>query len=110
MNFFNKILKSKVWWLWLALLFIAVIFLASITHFRIELTKEKRFSLTESTKQVLRNLEEPVQIDVYLTGDLSAGFRRLSVASEELLNEFKEYGKGNIQFHFIRPGEGLPDS
>ncbi|MCW3113218.1 MAG: gldG [Segetibacter sp.] len=110
MKVFEKILKNKLWWLWLSLLFIAVIYLASLTHFRIDLTKEKRFSLSNSTKKVLKQLDEPVLIDVYLTGDLSAGFKKLSVASDELLNEFKEYAKGNLQYHFIKPGEGLPDS
>ena len=87
-----------------------VIYVGSLTHFRVDLTKEKRFLLSSSTKKVLTQLEEPVRIDVYLTGDLSAGFKKLSVASEELLNEFKEYGKGNIQYRFIKPGEGLADS
>jgi ABC-2 type transport system permease protein len=110
MKIFDKILKNKFWWFWIALLFMLVIYIASLTHFRLDLTKEKRFSLSESTKRVLGNLEEPVQIDVYLTGDLSAGFKKLGVASEELLSEFKEYGKGKIQYRFIRPGEGLADS
>ncbi len=110
MSTFEKILKNKFWWLWLSLLFVFIIYLASLTHFRLDLTKEKRFSLSSSTKKVLKELDEPVRIDVYLTGDLSAGFKKLSVASEELLNEFKEYGKGNIQFKFVKPVEGLPDS
>ncbi len=110
MKLTDKILNSKLWWLWLALIFILIIYLASLTHFRIDLTKEKRFSLSPSTKKVLQNLDDQVQIDVYLTGDLSAGFKRLSVASEELLSEFKEYGKAKVQYRFVRPGEGLPDS
>jgi len=110
MKVFDKILKNKLWWLWLALFFVFVIYMASLMHYRVDLTKEKRFSLSESTKRVLGNLEEPVQIDVYLTGELSAGFKKLSVASEELLSEFKEYGKGRIQYRFVRPGEGLNDS
>ncbi|WP_018611421.1 gliding motility-associated ABC transporter substrate-binding protein GldG [Segetibacter koreensis] len=110
MNLFERILRNKFWWLWLSLLFVVIIYIASATHFRIDLTKEKRFSLSPSTKKVLEGLEGQVQIDVYLTGDLSAGFKKLSVASDELLNEFKEYGKGNLQYHFVRPGEGLPDS
>lgn len=110
MNVFEKILRNKYWWLWLSLLFVLVIYIASLTHTRIDLTKEKRFSLSPSTKKVLEGLDGQVQIDVYLTGDLSAGFKKLSVASDELLNEFKEYGKGNLQYRFIRPGEGLPDS
>jgi ABC-2 type transport system permease protein len=110
MNVFDKVLKNKLWWLWLSLLFILVIYITSLTHLRLDLTKEKRFSLSSSTKRVLGNLQDPVQVDVYLTGDLSAGFKKLSVASEELLSEFKEYGKGKIQYRFIRPGEGLNDS
>lgn len=110
MDLFEKILKNKFWWLWLSLLFGLVIYFASLAHYRIDLTKEKRFSLSSSTKRILTQLEEPVSIDIYLTGDLSAGFKKLSVASDELLNEFKEYAKGNLQYHFIKPGEGLQDS
>ncbi len=110
MKVIDKVLNNKLWWLWLALVFILIIYTASLTHFRIDLTKEKRFSLSRSTKNVLRNLDDEVQIDVFLTGDLSAGFKRLSVASEELLTEFKEYGRANIKYRYFRPGEGLPDS
>ena len=110
MNLFEKILKNKFWWVSISVLFVLVIYIASLTHSRFDLTKEKRFSLSSSTKKVLEELDGQVQVDVYLTGDLSAGFKKLSVASDELLNEFKEYGKENLQYRFIRPGEGLPDS
>lgn len=99
-----------MWWLWLIAGFILIIYLASVWHQRIDLTEENRYSLSNSTKRVLSQLDEPVVIDVYLTGDLSSGFKKLSVATEELLNEFKEYAQGNLRFSFIRPGEGLPDS
>lgn len=110
MNVFEKILRNRFWWLWLSLFFVLIIYLGSLVHSRIDLTKEKRFSLSPSTKRVLANLDDQVQIDVYLTGDLSAGFKKLSIASEELLSEFKEYGKTNIQYRFVKPGEGLPDT
>ena len=107
---FEKIKNSRLWWLWLIMLFGLVIYMASLAHYRLDLTKEKRFSLNASTKKVMSQLNEPLQIDVFLTGDLSAGFKKLSVATGELLNEFKEYGKGNLNFRFVRPGEGLPDT
>lgn len=110
MPLIEKILSTKFWWLWLALLFFVILFTGSFIHTRIDLTQEKRFSLTTSTKKVLSHLENTVEIDVYLTGDLSTGFKRLHTASEELLNEFKEYGKVNIQFQFVKPGEGLSDT
>ena len=110
MNIVDNILKHKLWWLWLTVILLVVVYVASFAKFRIDLTKEKRFSLSGSTINMLKNLEKDVQVDVFLTGELSAGFKKLSLASEELLSEFKEHGGGNIQYRFLRPGEGLTDS
>lgn len=96
--------------MWLALVFIATTWLISLAHYRLDLTKEKRYSLSNSTKTLLKKLDGKVEVEVFLTGDLSAGFKKLSIASEELLNEFKEYGTTNFQYRFTRPGAGLPDS
>ena len=106
----DTLLKKKFWWLWLIVLFIAITYLISLAHYRLDLTKEKRYSLSNSTKTLLKNLDGKVEVEVFLTGDLSAGFKKLSIASEELLNEFKEYGTTNFQYRFTRPGAGLADS
>ena len=106
----DTLLKKKFWWLWLMVLFIAITYLISLTHYRLDLTSEKRYSLSNSTKTLLKNLDGKVEVEVFLTGDLSAGFKKLSIASEELLNEFKEYGTTNFQYRFTRPGAGLPDT
>lgn len=106
----DRILKHKLWWLWLVLAALAVVYLSSMGHYRIDLTREKRFSLSQSTIKLLENLEDDVQVDVFLTGELSAGFKKLGTATDELLGEFKEHGGAKIQYRFIRPGEGLPDS
>ncbi len=110
MNIVDKVLGNRLWWLWLTIIVVLVVYLASLGKYRIDLTKEKRFSLSSSTVNMLKALDEPVLVDVFLTGELSAGFKKLSLASEELLTEFKEYGGSNIQYRFFRPGEGLPDS
>ena len=106
----DTLLKKKFWWLWLMVLFIAITYLISLAHYRLDLTSEKRYSLSNSTKTLLKNLDGKVEVEVFLTGDLSAGFKKLSIASEELLNEFKEYGTTKFQYRFTRPGAGLPDS
>ncbi len=106
----EKILNNKLWWLWLVVLFVASVYVVSLVHYRLDMTKEKRYSLSGSTKKLLKGLDETIEIEVLLTGDLSAGFKRLSIATEELLSEFKEYSNGNLQFKFIKPGDGLTDS
>lgn len=78
-------------------------------HVRLDATAEKRFSLSEPTKRLLKNLNEPAVIEVYLKGNLPAGFQRLNEATREVLQQFKEYGGKNIRFEFINPIEGKDD-
>ena len=105
MKSINKIWSSKLWWLFLLILVVAVNFLASSFHSRLDLTKEKRYTLSNATKQLLKNLNEPVMIDVFLKGDFPSGFKKLSLSTSELLKEFKENGKRNIIYNFYEPDE-----
>ncbi|RAJ04097.1 gliding-associated putative ABC transporter substrate-binding component GldG [Chitinophaga skermanii] len=92
------------------LLLIAVNIAASYFHLRLDLTAEKRYTLAPSTKTLLRNLKEPVSIEVFLKGEFPAGFRQLAQSTRDLLEEFREYGKDNVHFVFVNPGTDLPDS
>jgi len=105
MKSINKIWSSKLWWLFLLILVVAVNFLAAAFHTRLDLTKEKRYTLSKATKQLLKNLNEPVMIDVFLKGDFPSGFKKLSLSASELLEEFKESGKRNIIYSFYEPDE-----
>ena len=106
----KKLLASKYWWVYLLLLLIVINYIASLIHFRYDLTKEKRYTLSQPTRQLLKGLNDPVSITVFLQGDMPAGFKKLSNSTQELLQEFKEYGKTNIHFRFQKPGEGLDDA
>ncbi len=54
-----------------------------------DLTEDKRFSITEPTKELLRNLEGDILIKVYLDGELPAGVKRLQKSTIELLDGFR---------------------
>lgn len=84
--------------------------IAAYFHTRWDLTAEKRYTLTSSTRTLLRELDSTVTIEVFLKGDYPASFRRLAESTQELLEEFREYGGQRIQFSFQTPGQGLPDS
>jgi gliding-associated putative ABC transporter substrate-binding component GldG len=107
---FNNMVSSRLWWLWLLLLIAGVNFLASNFHSRFDLTKEKRYTLSKATHNLLKKLDEPVVIDVFLKGEFPSGFKKLANSTNELLKEFKETGKKNIVYNFIRPEELLTDS
>jgi ABC-2 type transport system permease protein len=106
----NKILASKLWWLFLLIALAGFNYLASVVHTRIDLTQEKRYTLSPATKKLIKGLHDPVSITVFLTGDMPAGFKKLSNSTKEMLLEFKELGGSNIQFKFEKPGEGLSDT
>ena len=71
--------------------------------FRLDLTSEKRYSLAENTKKLMQSLKEPIQVNVYLDGDLNAGFLQLKQATSNLLDELKAYSKQPIAVQFMDP-------
>lgn len=102
--------KRGLQWIGLVLVIAGINILASFIHFRYDLTEEKRYSLSTPTKNILRNLEEPVQVEVFVKGDFPAGFRKLANSIEEFLYECKEYSNGKLQYKFIDPLQGLDET
>ena len=91
----------------LAILVIVVVNILSGQFFgRLDFTAEKRYTLSDVSKNILRNLKEPVVITVYLEGDFPSGFKRLRNASKDLLTDFKAYAGSNIEYQFIDPTSG----
>ena len=76
--------------------------LANHFFFRLDLTEEKRFTINNATKNLLKNLDDEVYVKVYLTGKgIPAGFKRLENAVRETLDEFQIYGGTKIKYAFI---------
>jgi ABC-2 type transport system permease protein len=86
---------------------IAVIILINIVvsnfFFRLDLTEEKRYTMSESTISMLEGLKEEVSIEVYLEGDLPSGLKRLQSAVRQQLEAFRAYGGDNIHYNFFDP-------
>lgn len=74
---------------------------------RFDLTSEKRYTLSESTLNLLKNLDDEVYLKVYLQGDFNPGFTRLKNEAREILDEFRAYSNNQVQYEFITPGDGL---
>ncbi|MCF2490620.1 gliding motility-associated ABC transporter substrate-binding protein GldG [Dyadobacter sp. CY347] len=80
-------------------------FLASQFFFRWDLTADKRYSISDATKQLLGELDKDIIVNVYLNGDLPAGFERLESATRETLEEFKTYSNGHLIVNYSDPSE-----
>lgn len=106
----NNILQHKFWWLFVLLLFAAITWLSPLLSYRIDLTAEKRFSLTEPTRQLLRQLDTPVTFEVFLAGELPADYKKLSIAVEDMLGTFRDLSDNRVSVQFSKPGDGLNDT
>jgi ABC-2 type transport system permease protein len=87
-----------------SLLIIIVVFINIIGNYlfiRIDLTTEKRYTLSSNTKQIISNLNDIIYFRVFLDGDLPAQYKKLRNETKIMLDEFRSYNKQNIQYEFI---------
>jgi gliding-associated putative ABC transporter substrate-binding component GldG len=106
----RKALRSRFGWVWVLLLLISANLALSFLPFRLDLTAERRYTLSEPVKEMLKGLDDGVSVTVLLDGDMPAGFRRLSGSAEDMLNAFRRAAPGAVSFRFERPGIGMDDS
>lgn len=74
--------------------------------FRIDLTSEKRYSLSPNTVKLVEKVDDVLYVKVYLEGEFPAGFKRLRQSTKEMLDEFAAYSGGKLEYEFIDPFEG----
>ncbi len=81
--------------------------LAARFHAGLDLTSEKRFTLTDPTKRLLSRMDDYAVIDVLLEGDnFPAGFQRLQESVRERLQSFRDASGGKVVFSFRDPFAG----
>ncbi len=88
----------------LLVILIIVNAIASSIFTRFDLTQDKRYTLSEASKNTLRDVASPIVIDVFLKGDFPSDYKRLATETEQLLEEFSAYNP-NVKFKFIDPIE-----
>ncbi|SHG22503.1 protein involved in gliding motility GldG [Flavobacterium micromati] len=76
---------------------------------RFDLTKDKRYTLSTTSLNIIKQVENPLFIKVYMQGNLPAEFKRLQQETKQLLEEFQAYNK-NIIFEFVNPLENKDES
>lgn len=99
----RKTLKRKhLFQLGITLLLVIVVgILAEMKFFRIDLTSEKRYTIAQSSKQLMRGLDDVVYVKIYLDGDLPAEFVNFRKSIRELMDDLRAYGGEKLQYEFI---------
>ncbi|EAZ96420.1 possible gliding motility protein, possible ABC-related protein [Flavobacteria bacterium BAL38] len=91
----------------LGIVFLAIIVINLISNFffkRFDLTQDKRYTLSETTLNIVKEVDSPLYIEVYLEGNFPPEFKRLQNETKQLLEEFTAYNS-NIIFNFKNPIE-----
>lgn len=118
------VLQSRMWngwkkrknlkrshWLEMGVTVLVVVSINIIDHYlftRLDLTSEKRYTLSDSTKALLKTVDEPLLYRVYLEGDMPADFKRLQNETKEMLNQFRAYNH-NISYELVNPNDFSDD-
>jgi len=94
------------------LFFVLLIFiniLSNIFNFNIDLTNDKKHSLSKRSIELISNLDDIIFIKVYLDGEFPAEFKQLKSELKNLLIRFKSIGLDNFEFEFINPNKSHLD-
>ncbi|SHM48017.1 gliding motility-associated ABC transporter substrate-binding protein GldG [Mucilaginibacter sp. OK098] len=83
---------------------IALGILSNLTFTRFDFTKEKRFTISPVTRDIMKKLKGPVKVKVYLQGNnFPSDLKRLQRATRDMLIDLRAYSNDRVQFEFIDP-------
>jgi ABC-2 type transport system permease protein len=103
-----KSIKARSWLQFAGAVVIVVLaaIVVSYLRVRIDLTEDKRYTLSEPTREVLSGIENDIFIQVWLDGEMPIPFKRLKRTVREMLDEFRIASGRKIDYDFINPWEG----
>lgn len=91
------------------LLIIGIVLVANLLSnqffFRWDFTEDQQFTLSNATKDILKNLEEPVTVSAYFSEDLPTDIAKTKTDFREMLLEYANLSKGMVNYEFINPNE-----
>ena len=104
----NYELKSSVWCL-VSLIIVLVLIFTKTLYFRIDLTEEGRYSLSDASKDLVAEISEPLTVKLYLDGDLDANMLRLRRSTEDLVRELNMYASEQLVIENYNPNSATTD-
>ncbi len=85
------------------LIIVLAVVAGSFLRIRLDLTEDRRYTLSEPTRKVLSGIRNDIFVQVYLDGEMPIPFKRLKRSVRELLDEFRIASGRKVDFTFINP-------
>lgn len=74
---------------------------------RVDLTKNKSYTLSTISKDIVRNLGDKLVVKAYFSDNLPSPYNNLRRNLQDILNDYRSYSNGNLNYEFLNPsGEG----
>ena len=101
-------MRKRAWTRFLFVVATAIIagYLLSLLRLRIDLTEDRRYTLSPQTKEILSGLESEVYVQVFLDGEMPVAFKKMRRSVRDILDEFRLVSGRRIGYDFINPSAG----
>ncbi len=103
-------LAGKFKYSWLLILILLLNYLSHLFPFQIDLTKDQRYSISDQSKNLIQQVNQPVKIHVYLGGELPAHYKKLEIATLQFLEKIEQMNPTWISWEQTVPGEMYKDT
>lgn len=100
-KFINWITGPKSDFVLLIILLVLINLVGANSFFRLDLTSPKSYSLSQSSKEVVKNLEEPLSVKVFFSNNLPSPYNTVEQYLEDILVEYKGSANKNFSYEFF---------
>jgi gliding-associated putative ABC transporter substrate-binding component GldG len=101
--------KLSIYGLTTALLLVGIVILANVVSAnlfgRVDMTQGNIYSLSDASRKIVAGLQDDFLVKAYFTKNLPAPYNGNAKYVQDLLNDYKTYGKGKFKFQFVDPGD-----
>ncbi|RXG15440.1 protein involved in gliding motility GldG [Leeuwenhoekiella aestuarii] len=95
-------MKQNTKYLLFLIIIVGILFVSKTAHFRIDLTADGRYTLSETSKDIIAKATGPVIVDVFLEENVPDAFLKLQIETRQLLEEYAS-ANSNIKYAFVNP-------
>ncbi|HPF02184.1 MAG TPA: gliding motility-associated ABC transporter substrate-binding protein GldG [Bacteroidales bacterium] len=104
-------LRTRSWtgFILVSVIIVLAAVVSGLLRIRLDLTEDKRYTLSEPTREILKGISDDVYIQVFLDGEMPVPLKRLKRSVRDMLEEFRVASGRHIGYEFINPAEA-PDA
>lgn len=79
--------------------------LVSRVYWRVDITEDRRYTLSEHTRDLLNRIDRPIRVDIFLAGKLPVRIQKIQYSLTRMLDEFRRISGNNFRYNLIDPNE-----